>query len=325
MHSKVSIIVPAYNEIENLPALYDEVSRVFDGLDSELELLIVDDGSTDGTLEFARGLAERDERVRYISFSRNFGHQAGVTAGLNHARGDAVVVMDADLQDPPSLLPEMLQRWREGFHVVYARRTERAATPLVKRLFAWLYYRVLQLMSEVEVPLDTGDFCLMDRRVVDELNRLPERNRYVRGLRAWVGFSSTSVPFERPARHAGTPKYNFFSSLTLALDGLVSLSFSPLRLATFVGLGTGLMALVMVGMVIYWRLFQANSPVIGYAMITATVLFVGSMQLLVIGITGEYLGRVYGEVKARPLYIVANSNIAKLPGENPDAPPEAGR
>ena len=260
--------------------------------------------------------------MRYISFSRNFGHQAGVTAGLNHASGDAIVVMDADLQDPPSLLPQMLQRWREGFHIVYARRTERAATPLSKRIFAWLYYRVLRLMSEVEVPLDAGDFCLMDRRVVDELNRLPERNRYVRGLRAWVGFSSTSVPFERPPRRAGTPKYNFFSSLALALDGLVSLSLSPLRLATFVGLGTGVMALVMVGLVIYWRLFQENSPVIGYAMITASVLFVGSMQLLVIGITGEYLGRVYGEVKGRPLYIVANSNIRKLSGDNADAPAE---
>ena len=319
MSKKVSVIVPAYNEMDNLPELYGQVGRVFEGLEWELELLIVDDGSTDGTLEFARELAGRDERVRYISFSRNFGHQAG----LNHASGDAVVVMDADLQDPPSLLPEMLRRWREGFHVVYARRTERAATPLAKRLFAWLYYRVLQLMSEVEVPLDAGDFCLMDRRVVDELNRLPERNRYVRGLRAWVGFSATSVPFERPPRHAGTPKYSFFSSLTLALDGLVSLSLSPLRLATFIGLGTGLMALVMVGLVVYWRLFQEDSPVIGYAMITASVLFVGSMQLLVIGITGEYLGRVYGEVKGRPLYIVADSNLSRPPGRNPCAPPEA--
>ena len=310
----ISVVVPAFNERESLPALYESLCRVFAGLDEELELLIVDDGSTDGTLELAKDLAARDGRVRYISFSRNFGHQAGVSAGLNHARGDAVVVMDADLQDPPELLPELLERWREGFHVVYARRTERAATPVLKRLFAWLYYRVLQALSEVEVPLDTGDFCLMDRRVVDELNRLPERNRYVRGLRAWVGFSATSVPFQRPARHAGQPKYGFFSSLTLALDGLVSLSLSPLRLATLVGLATGVLAMVMVGFVVYWRFFQENSPLVGYAMITASVLFVGSMQLLVIGITGEYLGRVYGEVKSRPLYIVATSNVGGLPG-----------
>lgn len=315
-NARVSIVVPAYNEAENLPLLYAELRKVFDTLTDDFELVVIDDGSSDSTLAVARELAERDSRVRYVSFSRNFGHQAGVTAGLNYASGDAVVVMDADLQDPPSLIPAMLECWREDYQVVGARRTERAATPPTKRLFAWVYYRVLGLLSEVHVPPDVGDFCLMDRRVVDELNRLPERNRYVRGLRAWVGFRTTEVAFERPPRFAGKPKYNFFRSLALAIDGLVSLSVSPLRLATYVGLFTGLVALLMVALVIYWRFFTESSPLVGYAMITATILFVGSMQLIVIGITGEYLGRVYAEVKGRPLYIVKDSNAGPS-GDHP--------
>ena len=318
--ARVSIVVPAYNEAESLPLLYAELTRVFDALADDFELLIVDDGSSDGTLAVARELAAQDTRVRYVSFSRNFGHQAGVTAGLNYASGDAVVVMDADLQDPPSLIPTMLERWRDDFQVVGARRTERAATPPTKRLFAWVYYRVLGLLSEVRVPPDVGDFCLMDRRVVDELNRLPERNRYVRGLRAWVGFRTAEVTFERPPRFAGKPKYNFFRSLALAIDGLVSLSLSPLRFATYVGLFTGLLALLMAGLVVYWRFFTDSSPLVGYAMITATILFVGSMQLIVIGITGEYLGRVYAEVKGRPLYIVRDTN-APPPENRPKRPP----
>lgn len=318
--SLVSIVVPAFNERENLSPLLAELSRVFETLGEEFELLIVDDGSTDGTLELARKLGQKDARVRYLSFSRNFGHQAAVTAGLDHAIGDAVVVMDADLQDPPALIPEMLDLWHEGHQVISARRTEREATPWSKRFFAWLYYRILGLVSEVEIPMDTGDFCLMDRRVVDELNRLPERNRYVRGLRAWVGFDAAEVTFQRPARHAGRPKYNFFKSLTLAIDGLISLSLSPLRLATYVGLVTGVLALVMVGLVIYWRFFTESSPLAGYAMITATILFVGSMQLIVIGITGEYLGRVYAEVKGRPMYIVSDSSATDRSADRTTTP-----
>ena len=326
--SLVSIVVPAFNERENLSPLLVELSRVFQALEEDFELVVVDDGSSDGTLDLARKLGQNDPRVRYISFSRNFGHQAAVTAGLDHASGDAVVVMDADLQDPPALIPEMLDLWHEGHQVISARRTEREATPWSKRFFAWLYYRLLSLVSEVEIPMDTGDFCLMDRRVVDELNRLPERNRYIRGLRAWVGFDAAEVAFHRPARHAGRPKYNFFKSLALAIDGLISLSLSPLRLATYVGMLTGVLALLMVGLVIYWRFFTESSPLAGYAMITATILFVGSMQLIVIGITGEYLGRVYGEVKGRPLYIVRDTNVTDYPARRTTAettPPASER
>ena len=303
----VSLVVPAYNEIENLPELYRQVIEVFEKLEADLELLIVDDASSDGTLDWLRRTSDADKRVRFISFSRNFGHQTAVTAGLQHVTGSAVVVMDADLQDPPQVISEMFQRWREGYHVVMGRRIQRDVDPLSKRLFAWVYYRILARLSEVRIPVDSGDFCLMDRKVVDTLNSLPERNRYVRGLRAWVGFRSIEQPFTRQERFRGEPKYSFFKSLGLAINGLVSFSHTPLRLATYIGLTTGVLALVMIGLVFYWRLFT-NAPLVGYTLITAAFLFISSVQLLTIGIMGEYIGRVYDEVKSRPHYVLKDSS-----------------
>jgi len=304
--SIISIIVPAYNEVDNLPELYRQLSVVFEGLSVDWELLVIDDASTDGTLNWLRKAAQSDRRVRYLSFSRNFGHQAGVTAGLQHATGDAVVVMDADLQDPPQAIPQMLQRWHEGYQVIMGRRLKRSVDPLLKRLFAWTYYRVLTRISETTIPLDAGDFCFLDRTVVDTLNSLPERNRYVRGLRAWVGFRHTEVSFDRQQRFGGEPKYNFLKSLSLAVDGLVSFSHSPLRIATYLGLVTGVFALVTSVFFIYSRFFT-STPTSYYTMLFSTCLFMGSIQLLTFGIMGEYLGRIYDEVRGRPHYVVKES------------------
>jgi dolichol-phosphate mannosyltransferase len=300
-------VVPAYNEEDNLPEVYKRVTRAIDNLAVELELLIIDDGSTDGTLNWLHNVAQEDIRVRFISFSRNFGHQAGVTAGLEHATGDAVVIIDADLQDPPEVLPDMIQRWQEGYQIVLGQRIQREGDPLAKRLLAWGYYRVLTRLSTIKIPVDSGDFCLMDRVVVDTLNSLPERNRYVRGLRAWTGFKRTIQPFHRQARFKGEPKYNFVKSLGLAMDGLVSFSYLPLRVATYVGLASGVLALIMVILVLYWRFFT-SAPLVGYAIIVTTFLFIGSIQLLTIGIMGEYIGRIYDEVKKRPHYIIKEAS-----------------
>lgn len=303
----LTVMVPAYNEEANLPEVCRRVTEVFDKLAVELELLIIDDGSTDGTLDWLRKTAREDRRVRFISFSRNFGHQAGVTAGLQHATGDAVAIIDADLQDPPEILPDMIQKWQDGYQVVMGQRIQREGDPLAKRLLAWGYYRALARLSNVKIPVDGGDFCLMDRVVVDTLNSLPERNRYVRGLRAWTGFKQTVQPFHRHARFKGEPKYNFFKSLSLAMDGIVSFSYLPLRVATYVGLASGALAFIMVLLVLYWRFFT-NAPLVGYAIIVTTFLFIGSVQLLTIGIMGEYIGRIYDEVKKRPHYIVKESS-----------------
>jgi glycosyltransferase involved in cell wall biosynthesis len=304
---KISILVPAYNEMENLPELYRELTEVFSELLAEMELLIVDDASTDDTMAWLREVSRRDRRLRFISFSRNFGHQAAVTAGLHHASGEAVIVMDADLQDPPQLIPEMLQKWSEGYQVIMGHRIQRDGDPLAKRLFAWVYYRMLARLSNPRIPVDTGDFCLMDRAVVNALNSLPERNRYIRGLRAWLGFRYADIPFTRQPRLRGKPKYNFFKSLALAINGLVSFSNTPLRFATYIGLGTGALAIVMAILVIYWRFFT-NAPLTGYATIITAFLLMGSMQLLMFGIMGEYIARIYEEVKGRPQYIVKETS-----------------
>jgi dolichol-phosphate mannosyltransferase len=314
----VSILVPAYNERENLPELYKQLTEVLSDLPLQMELLIIDDASTDGTLQWLREQSQADARVRYISFSRNFGHQTAVTAGLQHATGDAVVIMDADLQDPPQVIPEMLQQWLKGAQIVTGHRSQRDVDPWSKRLFAWLYYRVLARLADTRIPLDAGDFCLMDRVVVNALNRLPERNRYVRGLRAWVGFKQSEVVFVRQQRLHGEPKYNFFKSLTLAVNGLVSFSLSPLRLATYLGLTMGTFALIMIVLVIYWRFFT-NSPLTGYAVIITSFLLICSVQLVIFGIMGEYIGRIYDEVKARPQYIVQEVGPYEVAAAKTDA------
>jgi polyisoprenyl-phosphate glycosyltransferase len=321
MSPRYSVVLPIYNEEANLLELYRRLSQVLDCLDGEAEIVFVDDGSRDRSLSLIRDLHDRDSRICYLSFARNFGHQIAVTAGLNFARGEAVVVMDSDLQDPPEIIPDLIDRWQRGFHVVYAQRRRRRQESWCKRLMAYGFYRVLRHLADVEIPTDTGDFCLMDRRVVDLLNAMPERNRYIRGLRAWVGFRQIAIPFDRDPRYAGGVKYTFRKSLGLAINGLVSFSRIPLRLSTYLGLVAAAIALLMAGLVVYWRLFAPNSPLTGYATIVIVVFFLGAVQLISIGILGEYIGRIYEEIKGRPLYTL--SEVAGFQEANRTANPRS--
>lgn len=299
---RYSLVIPVYNEAESIHEMYRRIKNVLEGLDGSSEVILVDDGSKDGSLELLRRLHKADPRLRYLSFGRNFGHQVAVTAGLHFAQGEAVVVLDADLQDPPELIGKMIEKWREGYDVVYAQRTARKQEGRVKQLLAYGFYRVLRILTDVDIPTDAGDFCLMDRNVVDVLNALPERGRYLRGLRAWVGFRQSAVTFEREPRFAGEVKYTFRKSLSLAISGIVSFSRVPLRIATYGGLLTAGIALLMMILVVYWRTFHPTAPLIGFTIITAAIFFLGAVQLVCLGILGEYIGRIYEEVKGRPIY-----------------------
>jgi len=311
---KYSLIIPIYNEEETIAEMYRRVSSVMDRLDGTSELILVNDGSKDRSLVMLRELHNKDERVCYLSLARNFGHQVAVTAGLNFARGEAVIVLDADLQDPPELIPEMIELWQQDYQVVYAQRTKRLQESWFKRSTAFIFYRLLKLLADVDIPADTGDYCLMDRKVVDILNSMPERNRYIRGLRAWIGFRQTFVRFERDPRYAGQVKYTFSKSFSLALNSLVSFSRIPLRFSTYLGLFSAALSLFMAILVLYWRIHEAKSPVTGFATIMIAIFFLGSVQLIGIGILGEYIGRIYEEIKGRPLYTIAE--VSKFPKEN---------
>jgi dolichol-phosphate mannosyltransferase len=297
-----SLIIPIYNEEENITEMYRRLHQVMEQLDGDVELILIDDGSRDRSLKMMRELHHRDNRVHYLSLARNFGHQIAVTAGLNFVQGKCIIVMDADLQDPPELILTMIEKWHQEYQVVYAQRISRQQESRLKRLTAYLFYRILRRLAKVDIPVDTGDFCLMDRQVVDILNSMPERNRYIRGLRAWVGFRQTSVLFERNPRFAGDVKYTFGKSLSLAIDGIISFSTVPLRLATYLGIISAAIAMIMIILVLYWRIFAPVSHLIGYTLITISMFFLGSVQLICIGILGEYIGRIYEEVKGRPLY-----------------------
>ena len=302
-----SLVIPIYNEEENITEMYRRLHHIMEQLDGDVELILIDDGSRDRSLSMMRELHHHDHRVHYLSLARNFGHQIAVTAGLNFVKGKCIIVMDADLQDPPELILSMIDKWHQGYQVVYAQRLSRQQESLLKRLTAYLFYRILRRLAKVDIPVDTGDFCLMDRQVVDILNAMPERNRYIRGLRAWVGFRQTSVLFERSPRFAGDVKYTFGKSLSLAIDGIISFSIVPLRLATYLGLLSAAIALIMILLVLYWRIFTPVSHLIGYTLITISMFFLGSVQLICIGILGEYIGRIYEEVKGRPLYTLRES------------------
>ncbi|WP_375473829.1 glycosyltransferase family 2 protein [uncultured Nostoc sp.] len=305
MLPKYSFIVPIYNEEEIIPELYRRLSAVMNRMDGLVELILINDGSRDRSLQLLQELHQKDPRICYLSFARNFGHQIAVTAGLNFVRGQVIVILDADLQDPPELIPDMVEKWRQGYQVVYAQRTQRLNEGWFKRFTAYFFYRILKKLADVEIPTDTGDFCLMDRQIVDILNSMPERTRYIRGLRSWVGFQQTAIRFERNPRFAGEVKYTFSKSLALAINGLVSFSIVPLRLSTYLGLVAAAAAIFMALLVLYWRLFVPHSPLTGFTIILMAIFFLGSVQLVSVGILGEYIGRIYEEVKARPLYTLA--------------------
>ncbi len=305
MSPKYSFIIPIYNEEETIAEMYRRMNAVMDRMDGDVELILINDGSRDRSLHLLRDLHDRDSRVCYLSLARNFGHQIAVTAGLNFSRGQIVVILDADLQDPPELIPDMVEKWRQGYQVVYAQRTQRRQESWFKRFTAYTFYRLLKQLADVDIPTDTGDFCLLDRKVVEVLNAMPERNRYIRGLRSWIGFRQTAIRFEREARFAGEVKYTFRKSLALAINGLVSFSTVPLRISTYVGLLAAIASILMALLVLYWRIFVPNSPLTGFAMILMATFFLGAVQLVSIGILGEYIGRIYEEVKGRPLYTLA--------------------
>jgi dolichol-phosphate mannosyltransferase len=300
----LSVVVPIKDEIETLPELHRRLSDVLTGELSDSEIVFVDDGSGDGS---ARWIAERhadDLRVKLVRLSRNFGHQAAVTAGLAHARGRAVVLMDGDLQDPPELIPELVDRWREGNEIVHTVKTRRQESWARRLAFRAFYRMIRSLSSETDLPLQAGLFSLLDRRVVDELERMPERNRYLAGLRAWVGFRQTAVEYERDARWSGAPRVSVARLFRLAFDGIFSFSNLPLRLATLLGLVVSLAAFLLMATILYLRLFT-DRAILGWASLMTSILFLGGVILVTIGIIGEYTGRIYDEVKRRPLYVVA--------------------
>lgn len=304
MNPQYSLVIPIYNEEKNIAELYRRLRAVMDKL-GDVELILVNDGSRDRSLLLLRELHRQDRRICYLSLSRNFGHQIALTAGLNFVRGQVIVVLDGDLQDPPELIPHLIEKWQQGYQVVYAQRSRRHRENWFKRLCAYCFYRLLQRLAEVEIPIDTGDFCLMDRQVVDVLNQMPERNRYLRGLRSWIGWKQTSISYERDPRFAGEVKYTFAKSLSLAANGLVSFSRLPLRLSTYVGLFAAVVAVLMAILVLYWRIVAPDSPLTGFATIMIAIFFLGAVQLVSIGILGEYIGRIYEEVKGRPLYVLS--------------------
>jgi polyisoprenyl-phosphate glycosyltransferase len=297
-----SLVVPVFNEEETLLNFYTRVTGVLEKMGEGYEIIFVNDGSKDKSIEILNQMHKKDPRVKIIDFSRNFGQQMAISSGLNEAAGDSVIIMDADLQDPPELIPQMAEKWREGYDVVYAVRKNRKEGP-VKRFCYAFFYRLMKKISYLDIPLDSGDFSLMDRGVVDCIKALPERNRFLRGLRSWVGFKQTGVKYDRDPRAAGETKYSLSRLFKLAFDGFISFSFIPLKLATMSGFFISFMAFIGIGVTIFLRL-QHKVPLTGWASMLSVILFLGGIQLISVGIIGEYIGRIFDEVKQRPPYIV---------------------
>jgi dolichol-phosphate mannosyltransferase len=303
MKPKFSIIAPVYNEAESLSELQKRISEVMSTTGDDWELILVDDGSTDSSTELIREMAISDSHIRPVIFARNFGHQIAVTAGLDYSRGDAVVIIDADLQDPPEVILEMIAKWKEGYEVIYAVRSEREGETWFKRTTAALFYRVIFRITDVKIPLDTGDFRLLDRKVVAVLDRMRERHRFLRGMASWVGFKQIGLPYKRSARYAGVTKYPFRKMIQLALNAITSFSYFPLQVATYIGFFSAGISILAIPVVVIERL-TGNQAFIGQATTLIAVLFLGGVQLISLGILGEYIGRIYDESKGRPLYIV---------------------
>lgn len=319
----LSVIVPVFNEEEVLPAFYERLAAVLATLPCSVEILFVDDGSRDGTGRSLEALAARDERVRVLSFTRNFGHQAALCAGIDHCAGDAAVMIDADLQDPPELIRDFYAKWKQGHQVVFGLR-RRVEEGWLKRGVYHLFYQVLHLLANIEIPLDTGDFSLIDREVVRNLRELPERTRFLRGLRSWIGLRQTGIEYLRHGRHAGRSKYSLAKLLKLAFDGIVSFSTAPLKLALFMGLVVSAGGFLGIVLLVYLRL-RHSFDLPGWTSLMVAMLFLGGIQLITIGIVGEYIARIYEEVKFRPLYLIARRLGFPEPASAPGAPGAALR
>jgi glycosyltransferase involved in cell wall biosynthesis len=313
----ISVIAPIFNEVDSLPELHRRVHDVMEAMGEPWELVLVDDGSSDGSADLIRHLSHTDHHVRPVIFARNFGHQLAVTAGMDYSRGRAIVVIDADLQDPPEVIPDLVAQWQQGYQVVYAVRRERRGEGWFKRTTASLFYRVIYRITEVDIPLDTGDFRLLDRQVVTALKRMRERHRFLRGMSSWVGFDQVGVPYDRDPRFAGETKYSLGKMIRFALNAVTSFSYFPLQLATYFGFVSAALSAIAIPVVIVLRL-MGNQAFFGQASTLIAVLFLGGVQLISLGILGEYIGRLYDEAKGRPLYVVRQAP------EMPDPSPSTG-
>jgi len=301
---RYSIVIPVYNEEAVIDQTYRRLKKVMDSTRELYELIFVNDGSNDHTTALIKGFRDHNAAVKLITFSRNFGHQIAITAGMDYASGAAVVVIDADLQDPPELILDMILKWKEGFEVVYAKRTKRKGETFFKKQTARLFYRLMSASTDLDIPTDTGDFRLLDRRVCDELKHLPEKNRYVRGLVSWMGFRQTAVEYERDERFAGETKYPLKKMIKLSLDGLTSFSFKPIKMATYAGSVIITSGLSYLAFLLLFKIF-AKSVVAGWNLVIALQLVLTGIVLTMMGIIGEYIGRIYDEARNRPLYIVS--------------------
>jgi dolichol-phosphate mannosyltransferase len=299
----ISVVSPVYNESDSLLALYKRISKVMEDSGETWELVLVDDGSSDGTTQMILEMADRDKRVRPVIFSRNFGQQNAVVAGLDYSRGDAVVIIDADLQDPPELILELIERWRRGFEVVYAQRTQREGESFFKKLTARLFYRIINRITDIKIPLDTGFFRLLDRRVVEVIKNMREHHRFFRAMSIWVGFRQTAVEYKRESRYAGETKYPLRKMLKLAMTAITGFSFWPLQVAMYLGFISSGISILAIPVVIGMRL-TGSQEFLGQATTLIAVLFLGGVQLISLGILGEYIGRLYDEARGRPLYVV---------------------
>ena len=308
--AKISVIIPVFNEELNIGTLYARIKDVFVKIDVNHELIFVNDNSRDASLQIIKELAIKDPSVKYIDFSRNFGHQVAVSAGLEYCSGEYVVIIDADLQDPPELIIDMYEKINKGFDVVYAKRRSRKDRSVVKKAAYKLFYKILAAISQIEIPLDTGDFRMMKKNVVDELLKMQESNKFLRGQIAWLGFNQTYVEYDRDVRAAGEPGYTYYKLFRLALDGIISFSNMPLRVATIMGFFVFLLSLLIILYTLYSYFYHEYTPQ-GWASLMISVLFIGGIQLFTIGIIGEYIGRIQTEVRKRPLFVVKETNMQK--------------
>ncbi len=314
----ISVVVPLYCEASNIDYLFKRLETVLDQLGTSYEIICVDDGSSDDTVESLKQHRQRNPRIKIVALSRNFGKELALTAGIDYANGAAVVPIDADLQDPPELIEALVAKWREGYDVVYAKRRSRKGETWLKRVTANSFYRVMERMSKVPIPRDTGDFRLLDRRVVEVIKRLPERTRFMKGLFAWVGYRQAEVMYDREPRHSGETKWNYWRLWNFAIDGIASFSLAPLRMWSYVGIGFAALSFLY-GSFLLLRTLVLGIDVPGYASLMVAVLFLGGVQMVSLGILGEYLGRVYEEVKGRPLYLVRDTYGAEKAPLAPEA------
>jgi len=299
-----SVIVPMYNEEEVVTETYKRLTRVMESIGENYEIIFINDGSRDNTRTILCEICKNDKNVKMIDFARNFGHQIAITAGMDYAAGECMVIIDGDLQDPPELIPDMIKIWRDGYDVVYGKRKARHGETFFKKFTAKAYYRILRSLTTVDIPVDTGDFRLIDRKVCEALKQLPERSRYVRGLVSWVGFKQTALEFERNERFAGETKYPLKKMIKLAMDGIMSFSYKPLKLASYIGAILSGFSFLYLIIVVIQRLFFPETAQTGWASLIAVSLFFNGIILLMLGIIGEYIGRIYEEAKGRPLYII---------------------